>query len=230
MLDSMNLESVLTKSGSNPTDKCRKVAVLTCSLFMICIRAASCIRWSGGSTWVILNQSKLPQRQSQILLACDSCNSSSISLSPITWEQCTIHDYRRVHMIHVVEKNIMTSTGCRGCSTLEKSQGFKRNFWQSTDTQHHSLAFRKDAFPSNVSLSSLTFKASQCVTWWHQNCMKQLILVSDSISRYSNVGQVERLRIFGSFGSCPVHHHIWPLDPWVCKDRTSNKTNVTSPS
>lgn len=96
---------------------------------------------------------------------------------------------RRVHVIHVVEKNIMTSTGCRGCSTLEKS----------TDTQHHSLAFRKDAFPSNVSLSSLTFKASQCVTWWHQNCMKQLILVSDSISRYSNVGQVERLRIFGSF-------------------------------
>ena len=73
-------------------DKCRKVAVLTCSLFMICIRAASCIRWSGGSTWVILNQSKLPQRQSQILLACDSCNSSSISLSPITCEQCTIHD------------------------------------------------------------------------------------------------------------------------------------------
>lgn len=26
------------------------------------------------------------------LLACDSRNSSSISLSPITWEQCTIHD------------------------------------------------------------------------------------------------------------------------------------------
>ena len=55
----------------------------------------------------------------------------------------------------------------------------KKKLWTKHDTQHQSQAFRKDAFPSNVSLSSLTFKASHCVTW-HQNMKRSWFPMNSS--------------------------------------------------